>query len=88
MPTNLDIIVDDGLHTAKAAIGLFTGLYKNLRPGGVYIIEDVAVNGSLGDKFYDGITRYFEENLINYQEVSFKESRSAARLIVLQKPFE
>lgn len=38
---NFDIIIDDGLHTAKAIINCFVNSFKKLKNNGVYIIEDV-----------------------------------------------
>jgi glycosyltransferase involved in cell wall biosynthesis len=39
-----DIIIDDGLHTQEAAKIMFDTCYKYLKPGGVYIIEDIEVD--------------------------------------------
>ena len=39
--TPLDLIIDDGLHTVAANIGSLDVLSTTLRPGGVYVIEDV-----------------------------------------------
>tara|TARA_R110002074_G_scaffold401698_1_gene600945 strand:- start:3109 stop:5700 length:2592 start_codon:yes stop_codon:yes gene_type:complete len=36
-----DIIIDDGLHTQEAADLMFNMVYRYLRPGGYYIIEDI-----------------------------------------------
>jgi len=35
-----NVIIDDGLHTAEAAITLFDGVIDNLTADGVYVIED------------------------------------------------
>jgi len=39
--TLFDIIIDDGLHTTEANVLFFEKSVHKLRPGGVYIIEDV-----------------------------------------------
>lgn len=39
-----DTILDDGGHTPKQMIGSFRYLFPRLRPGGVYIVEDVCAN--------------------------------------------
>lgn len=39
---NFDIIIDDGLHTAEAAITLLECSFSKLKEGGFYLIEDVA----------------------------------------------
>lgn len=37
-----DLMIDDGLHNLLAAQTLFTGSYKFLKQGGLYVIEDVS----------------------------------------------
>lgn len=39
-----DTVLDDGGHTPKQMIGSFRYLFPRLRPGGVYIVEDVCAN--------------------------------------------
>lgn len=41
---NFDLIIDDGLHSYKAAINFFDIAFNFLKPGGLYIIEDVGWN--------------------------------------------
>ena len=41
---NFDLIIDDGLHAYKAAINFFDISFNYLKPGGLYIIEDVGWN--------------------------------------------
>lgn len=38
-----DIIIDDGLHTFEAGVTFFEHSHARLRPGGVYVIEDVTL---------------------------------------------
>ena len=40
-----DLVIDDGLHTAEAQIATLRNFLPHVRPGGVYIVEDV----ELGD---------------------------------------
>jgi hypothetical protein len=37
----MDIIIDDGLHTFEGNISFLDGSLEHLRPGGVYVIEDI-----------------------------------------------
>ncbi len=37
----MDIIIDDGLHTFESSISFLDGSLEHLRPGGVYVIEDI-----------------------------------------------
>jgi hypothetical protein len=39
--SNLDLIVDDGLHEYQAGICLFQNSWGKLREGGLYVIEDI-----------------------------------------------
>lgn len=41
--TGFDLIVDDGLHTFTARKTLFEASFDRLKPGGLYVIEDVSV---------------------------------------------
>jgi hypothetical protein len=37
----MDIIIDDGLHTFEANTSFLNGSLKHLRPGGIYVVEDI-----------------------------------------------
>lgn len=37
----MDIIIDDGLHTFESNISFLEGSLERLRPGGIYVIEDI-----------------------------------------------
>ena len=37
-----DIIIEDGLHTFEANVSFLEGSLAHLRPGGIYVIEDIA----------------------------------------------
>jgi SAM-dependent methyltransferase len=38
----MDILVEDGLHTYAANLSFLDGSLEHLRPGGIYIVEDIA----------------------------------------------
>jgi hypothetical protein len=38
----MDFIIEDGLHTFEANVSFLEGSLQRLRPGGVYVVEDVA----------------------------------------------
>jgi hypothetical protein len=44
LQSGMDIIIDDGLHTFDANTSFLDGSLEHLRPGGVYIIEDIDQN--------------------------------------------
>ncbi len=43
VPEGFDIIIDDGSHYVKHVIASFAGLFGSLKPGGLYIIEDLHI---------------------------------------------
>jgi hypothetical protein len=53
-----DFIVDDGDHYFKSQTQTFENLYPKLKPGGIYVIEDLA--------FPQEIKNYFENTEYNY----------------------
>jgi hypothetical protein len=80
LPKDLDIVIDDGLHSAPAAITLFSGIYNNLRAGGFYIIEDVHIGSG------PAIVDWLIGNNFTYEEVSVSSSKNEHKLIVIRKP--
>lgn len=38
---NIDILIDDGSHRSSDQIASFEELFKNIKPGGVYVVEDI-----------------------------------------------
>ena len=40
----LDVIVDDGSHVSAHVILSFETLYPSLKPGGIYIVEDIGTS--------------------------------------------
>ena len=67
-----DLIIDDGSHYPAHQLKSFKNLFKNLNPGGIYIIED------LDFSFYDklNIIDYFLKN----QKFLFTNKSSLAKL--------
>jgi hypothetical protein len=44
--TSFDIIIDDGVHAPDLQLRTLRNFYPSLRPGGIYVIEDVQPYGS------------------------------------------
>jgi SAM-dependent methyltransferase len=38
----MDVIIEDGMHTFEGSLSFLDGSIEQLRPGGIYIIEDIA----------------------------------------------
>ena len=58
-----DIILDDGLHTADAQFKTFANFYRLLKPGGVYIIEDIPPGSRIFTEFYNHIKDISKDGL-------------------------
>jgi len=43
VPEGFDVIIDDGSHYVRHVISSFGGLFGHLKPGGLYVIEDLSV---------------------------------------------
>lgn len=85
--SNFDLIVDDGLHTFKAAIILFENSIKYLKNNGIYIIEDVQNSDLIEFK------NYLDQklSLYNYNIMSLKKAKnikSNNNLIEIRKIFK
>lgn len=39
--SGMDIIIEDGLHTFEANVSFLEGSIEHLRPGGIYVVEDI-----------------------------------------------
>ena len=54
-----DIMIDDGLHTFEANISFLDGSLEHLRPGGIFVIEDIT---------QETIARWHEQLETNYSK--------------------
>jgi hypothetical protein len=61
----MDIIVEDGLHSIEASFSFLDGSLEQLRPGGVYVVEDISQN--LVDEWYDRLETIYSKRYSNYE---------------------
>lgn len=61
---NLDIVIDDGSHFVNHQFNTFNIFYKNLRNGGIYIIEDLV--GSYRVRYNGDPDLGIDKNIITY----------------------
>jgi hypothetical protein len=61
----MDIIIEDGLHSIEASFSFLDGSLEQLRPGGVYVVEDVSQN--LVDEWYDRLELIYSKRYSNYE---------------------
>jgi hypothetical protein len=82
---DFDVFVDDGLHTFDAGIALFQNSFHRVRPGGVYIIEDVPQHSL--QRFCD----YFEQAAVDYSHATStarcRQAKLDSTLIIIRKPY-
>jgi hypothetical protein len=63
-PVYPDIIIDDGLHEYSAGICLFQNSFDRLKPGGIYVIEDV------NQSSLTSYREYFDKSYLDVMVVS------------------
>ena len=81
----VDIIIDDGLHTFEAGKNFFEGVIKYLSDDGIYVIEDVLPNDIfLYKKYFINLSKDFTAHFINLKR-SFKDQIGDNRLILINK---
>ncbi len=60
-----DIIIEDGLHTFEANISLLEGSLDHLRPGGIYVTEDIGWDRF--DQWYDRLETIYSKQYPTYE---------------------
>jgi hypothetical protein len=61
----VDIIIEDGLHTFEANTSFLEGSLDYLRPGGIYVIEDIA--SEMIDRWYHQLETVYSKRYPNYE---------------------
>ena len=51
-PESMDVIIDDGDHYPPTMIGTLLAWWQYLRPGGLYVIEDLATGTNANGQAY------------------------------------
>src|SRR5438270_1726472 len=60
-----DIIIEDGLHTFEANVSFLEGSLDHLRPGGIYVAEDIAWSDV--DEWYDRLETIYSTRYPTYE---------------------
>jgi len=80
-----DVILDDGAHTVKETKNCFEVLFKHVKPGGYYLIEDWTAE-LIGDKFKGMIAlmlQYVKDNIgVNSKEITLKMGDGYSYLMI------
>jgi SAM-dependent methyltransferase len=61
----VDIIVEDGLHTFEANVSFLEESLDHLRPGGIYVAEDIGWESI--DKWYDRLDKIYSKQYPTYE---------------------
>jgi hypothetical protein len=61
----VDVIIEDGLHTFEANVSFLKGSLEHLRPGGIYVIEDI-VQETI-ETWYDEIETVYSTRYPTYE---------------------
>ena len=62
-----DLVVDDGSHISEDVLGNFVHCWKWVKPGGFYVIEDMAC--TYNDGYRDKYNKHFSKCLKNDREL-------------------
>lgn len=65
LQAGVDIIIDDGLHTFEANVSFLEGSLDHLRPGGIYVCEDIMWN--LVKEWYDRLETIYSKQYPAYE---------------------
>jgi len=79
-----DIIIDDGLHEASANIRFFLESFGRLKPGGIYVIEDITPGDTDLMGSFAGSLKSISKRLV-YEALDHPRNKVDNRLFILQK---
>jgi SAM-dependent methyltransferase len=82
-----DIIIEDGLHTFEANVSFLEGSLEHLRPGGIYVVEDIAWTHI--DEWYDRLETIYSKRYPTY-EFAFVvlANRGCNNLLIAHRPVD
>ena len=81
-----DIILDDGLHTAEAQYQTFNNLWSYLKPGGVYVIEDITPNSAIFTHYLGFIKDFAKDGLVYGATVQNPDGSWKVPIMVITRP--
>ena len=80
-----DIIIEDGLHTFEANVSFLEGSLNQLRPGGIYVTEDIGCDSF--DEWYDRLEKVYSKQYPTYEFAFVTLSDHADNnLLVIHRP--
>lgn len=84
----MDIIIDDGLHTVEGNLSFLDGSIEHLRPGGIYVVEDIltSVLGQWHDQLETIYSKRFPDCDFALIELPNSNNRYDNNLLVIRRP--
>jgi SAM-dependent methyltransferase len=65
LSAGMDIIIEDGLHTFEANVSFLEESLDHLRPGGIYVTEDIGRD--CFDKWYERLATVYSKRYSDYE---------------------
>jgi hypothetical protein len=85
-----DILIEDGLHTLEANISFLEGSLRHLRPGGIYVTEDIMLSDV--EAWYDRLESVYSKQYPEYEFtfaiIARDGSGGSNNLLVIRRPAE
>jgi hypothetical protein len=86
---NMDIILDDGIHTFTENFNLFSTMFEYLNDGGIYIIEDL--KGETRDEFqkrkHEICSKFQNIDLYEIIDIPYVRNQFDNRILIITKLF-
>src|SRR5439155_26779484 len=80
----VDIIIEDGLHTFEANVSFLEASLDQLRPGGIYVTEDIGWDRF--DGWYDGLETIYSTQYPRYEfAIVILANRGYNNLLVVRR---
>jgi len=85
-----DIIIDDGLHTLDANVSFLDGSLKRLRPGGIYVVEDILWSDIKGwyERIETGYAKRYPDCEFAFVIISEPRHQGSNNLLVIRRGSE
>ena len=73
---NFDVIIDDGAHNFNANINFFKNSFKQVKKGGVYIIEDILIQN------LNPYKKYFKMKRLKFEIIHFNNNNYSNHCLI------
>jgi hypothetical protein len=83
----MDIIIEDGMHTLESSTSFLNGSLERLRPGGIYVIEDVLQETieKWNDQLKTGYSKKFPNHEFAFVELPNSSNDRDNNLVIIRR---